>query len=73
MVYLYTHALSLGGQKVIFSKKVMLHVKLNRNKAEITIQLNILALYIPTAPRLGQKVNTIEEVNVAYQIKGKEV
>ena len=35
------------------------------------MQANSLPFYMPTAPRFGQKVNTIEEGNVAYQIKGK--
>ena len=52
----------------------MLHVKLNGNEAENTMQVNILNFYTPTAPQISYKVknNFFSEVgHDAYYIKLK--
>ena len=50
----------------------MLHVKLNGNEEENTMQANILPFYTPTNPRLAQKVKSffLEVDHAAYKIKG---
>ena len=50
-----------------------MHVKLNENEAENTLQANSLPFYTPMTPRWGQKVNSfffLKKVHI--KLKGKK-
>ena len=50
----------------------MLHVKLNGNIAENTMQANILPFYTPKTPRWGQYKFFLKMVMLHIKLKGKK-